>query len=1405
MAGLPPYALTLADLNRLLGSAAMPTSVPPTGGLFINNEILTFAPAVTLPPAGAPKGSFFIGVNLSGLENAIPTEPTLAQIQYFASIGITTFRLPTLWENWQASVGAALTPSYVAMVQDVFSNVASVGGKVMPDIHNFGSFNGGKIGGGVTTIANFVNLWHQINAIFGSYTSLFGYDLMNEWSTMPDHTVIQSAQQAVITDLRSAGYVGPILYENDDFSGAWDWTSTALKTNLYQLTDPQNNIFPSPHSYFDNDSSGGADPNGGWSYADEVAKATGGGAPQAATAGFPTGPQVGVQRAGVVVNWAATYNLNKPIFGEGIWGRDDPGWNTVGLDFLNYIQAHGCGVFLWGGTGFPASYPGCLDATTLGKQARQITLVRKFTAPNLPQPTAFYFSAGFIEGTGDWTQDGYDKPIPSRVAQGASTQLYIDYRGTLASAFQATLSATDTDGNPLSVTFTPATVTVPAGDNPLVPFTAMPNVSSTILIKATAPGFTSPAPVAISSIADLYTQLPQPACMILSTRREYTPYVGPAFTLQRDSDNAQMTFYFNAAGDLPRQAIQSWAGQRVIKIITHYDQSGNGNHFQYSQGRGYPVLTLVNAQGYPEVTFPVGALAGFDGTLNVQGQNQLTIQVRANASNPGDFIRQDYYNGPFDFSLGGLQIQDPRNTPTSNPPGAGTGLNLQISQSITLNAYHSFAFTYTANSTTGLNLYQDHVLGAQAALPNFTLQTCYDYGNDTSVQVGWFDYYGGTTYEGAYQAVRAFYTALTVSQLATLDSADATYFARTLPDTLSAVAPSIIGAGASNDVHGTSSKPFANVVISDQNSGTPKDTVTLTLSGAAGTLSGTGLTGSGPYTLAAATPANITTKLQALSFTGSGAVGAVTTIAIHVSSSAGTTADSSATVVTVVNPYGPAITGTGPSSPVVGKFNSPFSQIALNDPNTGSPTDTATIAISGSGGTLAGAGLSGSGPYTLAAATPATIQGQLQQLVFTPSGAAGAVTTLSLTVASSAGGTTVDTKTVLTNVAYQAETPYPAPSGTFTPISPASASYKGCNIMGADSGASYPAGSGYNYSYAFNGEMDYFASKGFGMIRLGLTSPRIFPVPFGLADPANRTDEPANGYRTFPSGSQTNLLSIKANLDYALTKGMRVLLDPHDYGQVWNGGTMVPAGSNYLPGQAILVDNISRLATLFKNYPNVVWSLNNEPVNAGTAASWYSTVCLMVAAIRAAGATQKIMISISAGYDAAYNAYDSQGSVWDTFNQTGWTGNNGDPQNNFVFEFHGYLDSNNDGVTDNVKSTGWGSQVLVEATHFCKQTSAGVNRSVPFQAFLGEFGAFPDSTMQTELANELTYMSNNSGTWMGWTYFTGGSLLFYGSYNAGLLCPGGYPNGLQSDHTLTAAELSALTDQQDMALLKAHL
>ena len=121
-----------------------------------------------------------------------------------------------------------------------------------------------------------------------------------------------------------------------------------------------------------------------------------------------------------------------------------------------------------------------------------------------------------------------------------------------------------------------------------------------------------------------------------------------------------------------------------------------------------------------------------------------------------------------------------------------------------------------------------------------------------------------------------------------------------LPAGSTAVEPTIAGTVSGQTTTSEAPvKPFAHVTIGDANIGAT-DTLTITLGGAGGTLSGTGLSGwdvGGVYTLSG-TAAAITSELDALVFTpkaGAPNTSSTTTFTLSDQSSAGGAPSSTAT------------------------------------------------------------------------------------------------------------------------------------------------------------------------------------------------------------------------------------------------------------------------------------------------------------------------------------------------------------------------------------------------------------------------------------------------------------------------------------------------------------------------------
>lgn len=448
----------------------------------------------------------------------------------------------------------------------------------------------------------------------------------------------------------------------------------------------------------------------------------------------------------------------------------------------------------------------------------------------------------------------------------------------------------------------------------------------------------------------------------------------------------------------------------------------------------------------------------------------------------------------------------------------------------------------------------------------------------------------------------------------------------------------------------------------------------------------------------------------------------------------------------------PLIAGAGPLTMVTGKTAAPFQAVTVSDSNV-SPMDSVTITLAGSGsGTLTGTGLSGSGPYTLAADTPANITTKIRNLTYTPSGAAGTSETFTIVVANATAGTSVTNSATIATVTSiaAAETAFAAPGGTFTPVN-----MKGINISGGE--VHYPEtdSRGFDYAYPFNSEIDYYHGKSMGVLRVPLTQLRLQPRTYGPLDPVGRTDEyPSSTFgSTYPQTVQNNLLDLKRVVDRARIDGMYVAFDLHDFGFAQDTANNISrAVGADTEGTNILNDWLVRVATVFKNYDNIIIDPMNEPVGPN-AAQWITAVNSLMPAVAAVSPTSKIFWIEGGGNFSGAHDWVSSGvsTAWASLNAApaGWT---------IYAEPHQYLDSDDSGTHSTVVA-GKGATVLSAFTSWARTNSV--------HAILGEFGwNYSDSqpsggVPSTEGSALMSYMTSNADVWTGWTYFVGGSCLFY--------------------------------------------
>lgn len=287
------------------------------------------------------------------------------------------------------------------------------------------------------------------------------------------------------------------------------------------------------------------------------------------------------------------------------------------------------------------------------------------------------------------------------------------------------------------------------------------------------------------------------------------------------------------------------------------------------------------------------------------------------------------------------------------------------------------------------------------------------------------------------------------------------------------------------------------------------------------------------------------------------------------------------------------------------------------------------------------------------------------------------------------------------------------------PMSTASTKLKGVNLSGAEySSNNIAAKPGYQYTYPSNAEIDYYKNKGFTVIRLPFSGSRLQPVAMGELN-------------------KNELTLLRATVNYAASKGMYVILDPHEYGARYDAATKTKKYFGIKGGvPASQFGNFwKRVATEFKTYPNVVFGLMNEP-NKQTPKEWRAVAEYGVYGIRKAGAKQLILIPGTA-WTGAHNWVQSG-------NAAAWTGFK---DANFAFEMHQYLDSDYSG-THSTCVAGKGNMVLQAATDWA--------RANHYKVFIGETGWSSNSVCLTEGANLMNYMSKNDDVWNGWAYWSAG-------------------------------------------------
>lgn len=277
------------------------------------------------------------GVNLAGAEfahqktpgvyNRDYTYPTVAELDYFKSKGLTLFRLPFLWERIQHELDGPLDEAELERMMAFVDAARERNLWVILDMHNYGRryVNGTReiIGSAGLPIKHFEDAWGKLAEKFRTKENIWAYGLMNEPHGMLDSVPWFTIAQRTISKIREIDTNTPIMVGGDSWSSTYRWQQAS--GNLKDLVDPSANLIFEGHLYFDKDASGTYK----GTYDEEA-----------------TTPETGIVRAQPFVEWLKENNL-KGFVGEYGVPDDDPRWLVTLDNMLNYLKDNGVNGTYW--------------------------------------------------------------------------------------------------------------------------------------------------------------------------------------------------------------------------------------------------------------------------------------------------------------------------------------------------------------------------------------------------------------------------------------------------------------------------------------------------------------------------------------------------------------------------------------------------------------------------------------------------------------------------------------------------------------------------------------------------------------------------------------------------------------------------------------------------------------------------------------------------------------------------------------------------------------------------------------------------------------------------------------------------------------------------------------------------
>jgi endoglucanase len=265
-----PAALGRGRHWKTLSATTTSTAPSPTPAEPVAAPITDPASTTTSPVAASTTSLPYRGVNLSGGEfgSALPgTEhvdyewPTNAEVDYFMSKGMNTFRVNFQWERLQPVAQGELQPTYAAKLEALVAYATSKRATVLLNPQNFARYYGNTVGSAQVPSAVFADLWRRLALRFASNAHVM-FGLVNEPHDISTEQWVGAANQAIAA-IRATGARNIVSVPGNAWTGAHSWNDTWYGTSnavgMLNVVDPGDNMVFEAHQYLDTTSGGQSD------------------------------------------------------------------------------------------------------------------------------------------------------------------------------------------------------------------------------------------------------------------------------------------------------------------------------------------------------------------------------------------------------------------------------------------------------------------------------------------------------------------------------------------------------------------------------------------------------------------------------------------------------------------------------------------------------------------------------------------------------------------------------------------------------------------------------------------------------------------------------------------------------------------------------------------------------------------------------------------------------------------------------------------------------------------------------------------------------------------------------------------------------------------------------------------